>query len=98
MCSHEPGQRAFNVDANGSIPEIVHRMLVDSWPGRPDLTSEVGQTIALRPPRGSSIASLELTGGAGGAAVKETDRVPGGRELNVPARRSVALRITLADR
>jgi hypothetical protein len=33
ICSHEPGQRIFNTDGNGSIPEIVNRMLVHSRPG-----------------------------------------------------------------
>jgi alpha-L-fucosidase 2 len=37
MCSHEPGEAIFNVDANGAIPEIIHRMLVRSYPGRLDL-------------------------------------------------------------
>ncbi len=37
MCSHEPNQRIFNVDANGAIPEIVNRMLVRSHPGTLDL-------------------------------------------------------------
>lgn len=37
MCSHEPKQAIFNVDANGAIPEIVNRMLVRSYPGRLDL-------------------------------------------------------------
>lgn len=37
MCSHEPEQRIFNLDANGAIPEIVNRMLVRSHPGRLDL-------------------------------------------------------------
>ena len=32
MCSHEPAQRIFNVDANGAIPEIVNRMLLGSLP------------------------------------------------------------------
>jgi len=37
MCSHEPGGRIFNVDANGAMPEIIHRMILQSWPGRLDL-------------------------------------------------------------
>ncbi len=37
MCSHEPNQQIFNVDANGAIPEIVNRMLVASQPGVLDL-------------------------------------------------------------
>jgi hypothetical protein len=37
MCSHEPNQQIFNVDANGAIPEIVNRMLVSSQPGLLDL-------------------------------------------------------------
>jgi hypothetical protein len=37
MCSHEPNQQIFNVDANGAIPEIVNRMLVSSQPGVLDL-------------------------------------------------------------
>jgi hypothetical protein len=37
ICAHEPGQRIFNTDGNGSIPEIVNRMLVSSRTGRLDL-------------------------------------------------------------
>lgn len=37
MCTHEPGGRIFNVDANGAIPEIMHRMLFRSRPGSMDL-------------------------------------------------------------
>jgi len=37
MCSHEPRQRIFNLDANGAMPEIVNRMLVRSHPGSLDL-------------------------------------------------------------
>jgi hypothetical protein len=27
MCTHEPAARIYNVDANGALPEIMHRML-----------------------------------------------------------------------
>jgi hypothetical protein len=37
MCSHEPNQRIFNLDANGAMPEIVNRMLLRSHPGSLDL-------------------------------------------------------------
>jgi len=37
ITSHEPGQRIFNTDGNGSIPEIVNRMLMQSRQGRLDL-------------------------------------------------------------
>ena len=37
ITSHEPDQKIFNTDANGSIPEIVNRMLVLSQPGKLDL-------------------------------------------------------------
>jgi hypothetical protein len=37
ITSHEPGQRTFNTDANGAIPEIVIRMLVSSSRGRLEL-------------------------------------------------------------
>lgn len=37
LCSHEPGARILNFDANGAMPEIVHRMLLLSRPGRLDL-------------------------------------------------------------
>lgn len=37
MCSHEPNGRIFNCDANGAMPEIIHRMILQSWPGRLDL-------------------------------------------------------------
>ncbi|MEK7474665.1 MAG: glycoside hydrolase N-terminal domain-containing protein [Candidatus Coatesbacteria bacterium] len=37
VTSHEPGQRIFNVDANGAIPEIVNTMLVFCWKGVLDL-------------------------------------------------------------
>ena len=37
ICAHEPGQRIFNTDGNGSIPEIVARMLIDARPGQLDL-------------------------------------------------------------
>lgn len=33
MCTHEPGARIFNVDANGAMPEIMHRMLFRAQPG-----------------------------------------------------------------
>ncbi len=37
MCSHEPDARIFNCDANGAMPEIMHRMLLQSRPGLLDL-------------------------------------------------------------
>lgn len=37
MCSHEPNAKIFNLDANGAIPEILHRMLLQSSPGMLDL-------------------------------------------------------------
>ncbi len=37
MCSHEPNARIFNLDANGAMPEIVNRMLLQSKPGLLDL-------------------------------------------------------------
>jgi alpha-L-fucosidase 2 len=37
ICGHEPGPAIFNTDGNGSIPEILRRMLVASQPGRLDL-------------------------------------------------------------
>ena len=37
MCSHEPNARIFNLDANGAMPEILHRMLLLSKPGALDL-------------------------------------------------------------
>ncbi len=37
MCSHEPNGRIFNLDANGAMPEIVNRMLLQSKPGLLDL-------------------------------------------------------------
>ena len=37
ITSHEPGQRIFNTDGNGSIPEIVNRMLAQSRQGQLDL-------------------------------------------------------------
>jgi len=33
MCTHEPGGRIYNVDANGAMPEIIHRMLFRARPG-----------------------------------------------------------------
>jgi len=33
MCTHEPGGRIFNVDANGAMPEIMYRMLFRARPG-----------------------------------------------------------------
>jgi len=37
ITSHEPDDRIFNTDGNGSIPELVNSMLVFSLPGRLDL-------------------------------------------------------------
>jgi len=37
ICGHEPGPAIFNTDGNGSIPEILNRMLFYSRPGRLDL-------------------------------------------------------------
>lgn len=37
MCSHEPGRKIFNVDANGAMPELIHRMIFRSQPGELDL-------------------------------------------------------------
>lgn len=37
VASHNGNHRTFNVDANGSIPELVNGMLVFSLPGRLDL-------------------------------------------------------------
>ncbi len=37
MCSHEPNGRIFNCDANGAMPEIIHRMIMQSRPGKLDL-------------------------------------------------------------
>jgi hypothetical protein len=33
MCSHEPDGRIFNCDANGAMPEMIHRMILQSRPG-----------------------------------------------------------------
>jgi len=49
MCSHEPNQHIFNVDANGAIPEIVKRMLVSSQPRLLDLLPALPAAL----PRGS---------------------------------------------
>ena len=48
ITSHEPGQRIFNVDANGSIPELLNMMIVFSWPGRLDLLPALPKAL----PRG----------------------------------------------
>jgi hypothetical protein len=37
MCSHEPYGQIFNCDANGAMPEIIHRMILQSRPGSLDL-------------------------------------------------------------
>jgi len=37
MCSHEPNGAIFNCDANGAMPEIIHRMILQSRPGMLDL-------------------------------------------------------------
>ena len=37
MCSHEPDGRIFNCDANGAMPEMIHRMILQSRPGILDL-------------------------------------------------------------
>jgi len=37
MCSHEPKGAIFNCDANGAMPEILHRMILQSRPGVLDL-------------------------------------------------------------
>jgi hypothetical protein len=37
MCSHEPAGRIFNCDANGAMPEMIHRMILQSRPGVLDL-------------------------------------------------------------
>jgi hypothetical protein len=49
ICSHEPGQRIFNTDGNGSIPEIVSRLLVGSRPGIFDLLPALPDAL----PRGT---------------------------------------------
>lgn len=41
ICSHEPDARIFNFDANGAMPEILHRMLLQSRPGSLDLLPAV---------------------------------------------------------
>jgi hypothetical protein len=43
MCSHEPGGRIFNLDANGAMPEIMHRMILQSRPGLLDLLPAVAK-------------------------------------------------------
>lgn len=37
MCTHEPEGRIFNVDANGAMPEIMHRLLFRASPGALEL-------------------------------------------------------------
>jgi len=49
ITSHEPNQRIFNVDGNGSIHELVNNMLLFSWPGKLDLLPALPQAW----PRGS---------------------------------------------
>jgi hypothetical protein len=45
MCSHEPKQRIYNVDANGAMPEIINRMLVYAQPGLLELLPAVPDAL-----------------------------------------------------
>lgn len=55
MCSHEPKQRIFNLDANGAIPEVMHRMLVKSHPGRIELLPALPKAWAKGEIRGIKV-------------------------------------------
>ena len=58
ITAHEPGPAIFNCDANGSIPEIVNRMLFFSWPGRLDLVPALPKAL----PRGELRGALARRG------------------------------------
>lgn len=45
VASHNGNHRTFNVDANGSIPELVNGMLVFSLPGRLDLLPALPEAL-----------------------------------------------------
>jgi len=44
MCTHEPEGRIFNLDANGAMPEIMHRMLFRARPGSVELLPALPDT------------------------------------------------------
>jgi hypothetical protein len=107
ICSHEPGQRIFNVDGNGSIPEIVSRLLVSAQPG----TIEILPALPAALPRGSirgilarggiRLDLLEWDRGEGRVRLELMSRSDQTVQLRVPAwasegaRRPVPLELTL---
>ena len=134
ITSHNADYKIFNVDGNGTIPELLNMMLVFSWPGRLDLlpalpealprgalkgimargqihidklewdrpagrvelrlTSRIEQTIILRLPSGARITSAEVSEGE--AEIAEAEDTANCRELRLPARETVGVRITFA--
>jgi hypothetical protein len=98
MCSHEPNQQIFNVDANGAIPEIVNRMLVSSQPGLLDLLPALPAALPKGSIRGIlargqiGIERLEWDVPAGTVRVELTS----GREQTLTVRLPNRERITSA--
>jgi hypothetical protein len=95
ICSHEPGQRIFNTDGNGSIPEIVNRMLVRSWPGRlellPALPAELpqGSIRGILARGGIHIDRLDWDQAARTVRLELTSRTKQSLSLSLPAAGSI---------
>ena len=45
IASHDPGPRTLNCDSNGSLGEVIHRMLFQSVPGRIDLLPALPRSL-----------------------------------------------------
>jgi hypothetical protein len=99
ICSHEPNQGIFNTDGNGSIPEIVSRMLVSSWPGRLDLLPALpaalprGSIRGILARQGIRIDRLEWDRPAGTIALELTSRAAQSVAVRVPEAKSMELKV-----
>jgi hypothetical protein len=96
ICGHEPGPAIFNTDGNGSIPEILRRMLVASQPGRLDLLPAMpanellkGRIEGLLARTQIRIDRMEWDREAKKVRLELTSRIPQTVLLRVPAATSI---------
>jgi hypothetical protein len=105
VSTHDPG-RFFNTDISGGLPHVIHRMLVDSRPGRvewlPALPADwhEGRSEGIRARGNIEIRSLEWSRDSLRAVLRSADSqtielvVPGEsapRKMNLPAGQDVTV-------
>jgi hypothetical protein len=103
MCSHEPDGGIFNVDANGAMPEIIHRMILQSRPGTLDLLPALpdawprGEIRGIKARQRITINRLAWDRTAGKLTLQLTSECDQSVVLRVPGAETIQVLTTSGD-